>query len=171
MIAVAPATHSFGMIHTELTGNATLFLGNPTYADAEWTLSHVPALPPKNGRLIPSDGNPRNGDSRGAMGRRNRTAGGGGGGTNESRGSSGGYAGGVKASSRGKRGASRGRTREASAADAVVVDDPSVFEFSEVCGVAPGVKLPLASSAACLPEDWNRSEVSRVEWSVSPENS
>lgn len=39
------------------------------------------------------------------------------------------------------------------------VDDPSVFEFGERRGVAAGVKLPLRSSAACLPEDWNRFDV------------
>ncbi|CAN0155425.1 unnamed protein product, partial [Hapterophycus canaliculatus] len=47
MITVAPATHDFGTIHTEREGNATLFLGNPTFADAEWSLAHIPAPPPK----------------------------------------------------------------------------------------------------------------------------
>lgn len=43
--------------------------------------------------------------------------------------------------------------------NAIAVDDPSVFIFQDTRGVAPGVKLPLSSAAACLPEDWNRHEV------------
>lgn len=54
---------------------------------------------------------------------------------------------------------SAGRWAGAVTAEAVVVDDATVFRFNEVSGVAPGVKLPLSSSAACLPEDWNRFEV------------
>lgn len=55
---------------------------------------------------------------------------------------------------------SRGRPKSAAGKTAIdVADDPSVFVFGHEAGVAPGVKLPLASSAACLPEDWNRLEV------------
>lgn len=48
IVVVAPVTHSFGTIHTQRRGNATLYVGNPTYVDAEWTLSHIPVPPPKH---------------------------------------------------------------------------------------------------------------------------
>ncbi|CAN0002931.1 unnamed protein product, partial [Sphacelaria rigidula] len=96
MISISPATHSFGPIHTERKGGATLFLGNPTYVDAEWSLSHIPAPPPKKSRKDTADAAPG------------------------------------------------------------FVDDPTVFFFKETSGTCVGVKLPLSSSAACLPEDWNR---------------
>jgi len=35
-------------------------------------------------------------------------------------------------------------------------DDPTVFSFSEEQGVQKGPSLPLQSSAAALPEDFNR---------------
>lgn len=131
MIAVAPATHDFGTVHTELEGNATLFLGNPTFADAEWSLVHMPAPPPK---IRPSYSPPAVTAGAAATTTVTPVAGG---------------AGGNK-----RRVRSAGRSP-----GSLVVDDASVFVFGEKAGVAPGVKLPLKSSAACLPEDWNRLEV------------
>lgn len=178
MITVAPPTHTFGTIHTERQGHATLFLGNPTFADAEWSLSHVPAPPPKErashtytannttGAPASTDARTRAGAAKGWP----PGASGGGGvsdaSTAEASGSSLGKLGGRRAPadpSSSIRGASRGRSREGADAGrrfkSLVVDDPSVFVLGEEAGVIAGVKLPLKSSAACLPEDWNRLEV------------
>lgn len=100
MAVLAPPLHDFGPIHTEQSARATLFIGNPTYVDARWTLQHVPGSPSKK--------------------------------------------------------------RALHKAAKTVEDDPSVFLFGEMAGTMRGAKLPLASSAACLPEDWNRHEVRRV---------
>lgn len=148
MITVAPATHSFGTIHTERRGNATLFLGNPTFADAEWSLVHIPTPTPKK-RLIHSN----NAAKATATGTTPTS--------NPARAASGAY---VKGRLSGKPGGtdgsgSRGRSPAAGLFNPLVVDDPSVFVFGEEGGVLTGVKLPLKSSAACLPEDWNRFEV------------
>lgn len=156
MISIAPATHSFGPINTEHEGNATLFIGNPTFADAEWSLWHVPAPPPKhrfssntsNGHSVKgSNGAPppvgdREGE--GGIGSPNN--------------------GGVKLPPPRRAGscakmAGAGAGSSVGAAVSVYVDDPSVFRFTESRGVVTGVKLPLPSAAACLPEDWNRLEV------------
>lgn len=135
MITVAPAMHDFGTIHTERKGNATLFLGNPTFADAEWSLSHVPAPPPKIRRLhahAPTAASTLAANSEVT----------------------------AATTGAGARGGTTGRDKNtARASRSVAVDDPSVFVFGEKAGVAPGVKLPLKSAAACLPEDWNRFEV------------
>ena len=213
IVVVAPATHSFGTIHTQRRGNATLYVGNPTYVDAEWTLSHIPAPPPKH-RLFESNQASKAAAASAASaaavatGRRltgqshsdyldGRTAGGRGsplGGLADassnppcSRETNGRRTSGV--ASLGGSGDSRGgRSKKLSptappaatvAAAAVAaapagvegttsfvtpffVDDPSVFVFNEEVGVARGVKLPLSSSASCLPEDWNRLEVSTI---------
>ncbi|CAM9567059.1 unnamed protein product [Ectocarpus sp. 4 AP-2014] len=160
MITVAPATHSFGTIHTERRGNATLYLGNPTFADAEWSLVHIPTPPPKK-RLIHNN----NATKATAAGTTPTS--------NPARAASGAYA---KGRHPGKPGGtngsgSHGRTPAAGLFNPLVVDDPSVFVFGEEEGVLTGVKLPLKSSAACLPEDWNRFEnacwpqqPSRVTW-------
>lgn len=159
MITVAPATHTFGKIHTERNGQGTLFLANPTFADAEWSLSHIPEPPPKKRQTyIP-----------GLAGT----------GVGVGRAPPAGMSGGVKlAASSGPPGVegSPGKLRKGTrggivagvnrsagkTADSLTVDDPSVFVFSETGGVVTGVKLPLKSSAACLPEDWNRLEVRKV---------
>lgn len=150
MITVAPATHSFGTIHTERRGNATLFLGNPTFADAEWSLVHIPAPPPKK-RLI------HNNNAAKATATATTPA------SNPARAASGAH---VKGRHTGKPGGtdgsgSRSHSPGGGLFNPLVVDDPSVFEFGEEGGVLTGVKLPLKSSAACLPEDWNRVEVRR----------
>lgn len=170
MITVAPPTHTFGTIHTERNGQATLFLANPTFADAEWSLSHIPEPPPKKrqthspgmagkgagvGKTPPAglSGGVDVATSSGPLGKLSgrgvalpSSAGGG------SQGRSRGGAGGGTAVAGGTR--SRGRV-----VNSLAVDDPSVFVFCEKGGVIAGVKLPLKSSAACLPEDWNRLEV------------
>eukprot|EP00752_Nemacystus_decipiens_P011479 g10191.t1 len=169
MITVAPPNHTFGTIHTERDGHATLFLGNPTFADAEWSLSHVPAPPPKK-RV--SHTYTANNKSTGASASADVVTGtmAGKGGTDASTaagsGSSLGKLGGRRTpadSSSSVRGASRGRSRNGAEGGGrlktLVVDDPSVFVFGEEAGVIAGVKLPLKSSAACLPEDWNRLEL------------
>lgn len=184
MITVAPPTHTFGTIHTERHGHATLFLGNPTFADAEWSLSHVPAPPPKERAsqnwAVNTAATPANTDVRIGVGAGQRWATGVPGGTDApiaaaaASGASSGKLGGkgspVNAPSS-IRGASRGRLREGTDAGrrlkSLVVDDPSVFVFGEEIGVIAGVKLPLKSSAACLPEDWSRFEVRRAEHSPS----
>ncbi|CAM9765369.1 unnamed protein product, partial [Ectocarpus sp. 13 AM-2016] len=160
MITVAPATHSFGTIHTERRGNATLFLGNPTFADAEWSLVHIPT-PPSKKRLIHN-----NNAAKATAAGTTPTS-------NPARAASGAYA---KGRHTGKPGGtngrgSHGRGPAAGLFNPLVVDDPSVFVFDEEGGVLTGVKLPLKSSAACLPEDWNRFENacwpqqrSRVTW-------
>ena len=166
IITVAPATHSFGTIHTQRRGNATLYLGNPTYADAEWTLSHVPAPPPKHRLFTERNAlNETNSptfslDKSGGKQRRVSGASAQGGGGRGGRGRC------------GLRGEERSRKPFAAPAataaggvpppclvESLFVDDPSVFVFSEEVGLVRGVKLPLASSASCLPEDWNRLEV------------
>ncbi|CAM9318807.1 unnamed protein product [Ectocarpus sp. 12 AP-2014] len=159
MITVAPATHSFGTIHTERSGNATLFLGNPTFADADWSLVHIPIPPPKK-RLIHSN----NAAKATAAGTTPTN--------NPARAASGAYAGRHTGKPGGTDGSgSHGRSPAAGLFNPLVVDDPSVFVFGEEGGVLTGVKLPLKSSAACLPEDWNRLENacwpqqrSRVTW-------
>lgn len=156
MITVAPATHTFGTIHTERNGQGTLFLANPTFADAEWLLSHIPEPPPKK-RQTHSPGLAAGGAGvgrappAGLSGGENVAAhsgrSGGGGSRQKSReGASGGIVAG-------------GSHRKGRLAFSLAVDDPSVFVFGEMGGVIAGVKLPLKSSAACLPEDWNRLEV------------
>lgn len=149
MISIAPATHSFVTINTEHVGNATLFIGNPTYVDAEWSLSHVPAPPPKY-RIASSSSNGHSvKDSDGALPLGDRGEGVG----SPSKG-------GVKLLPRQQRAGGGAKTVGAGAGAApVYVDDPSVFRFNKSCGVVTGVKLPLSSAAACLPEDWNRLEV------------
>lgn len=142
MITVAPATHDFGTVHTEREGSATLFLGNPTFADAEWSLAHIPAPPPKN---RPSHTHAVVIATAAAT-------------TIAPAAEIGGLSAAVSAAGRASGKSSRSRTAGRSPRS-LVVDDPSVFVFGEEAGVAPGVKLPLKSSAACLPEDWNRLEV------------
>lgn len=148
MITVAPATHSFGTIHTERRGNATLFLGNPTFADAEWSLVHIPAPPPKK-RLIH-----KNNAVKATATATTPTS-------NPARAASGAYVKGRHTRKPGRTDGSGGRNRSPAGGlfDPLVVDDPSVFVFGEEEGILTGVKLPLRSSAACLPEDWNRFEV------------
>lgn len=172
MITVAPPTHTFGTIHTERHGNATLFLANPTFADAEWSLSHIPAPPPKvrashtytastPGAPASTDVRTRLGSSKGGPPGASGDAS-----TAAASGSSLGKLRGRKTpadSSSSVRVVSRGKSGEEGDAGrrfkSLVVDDPSVFVFGEEAGVITGVKLPLKSSAACLPEDWNRLEV------------
>eukprot|EP00903_Cladosiphon_okamuranus_P011029 g10416.t1 len=192
MITVAPPTHTFGTIHTERHGLATLFLGNPTFADAEWSLTHVPVPPPKqrashnynrNATTVASSSAAASdvrkgvgagkGWPTGTSGRLGAVAG-----AEAARGAlraSPGKPGGrgtPAESSPSIRGAPRGRLREGTPSDlgkgfkSLVVDDPSVFVFGENFGVIAGVKLPLKSSAACLPEDWNRLE--RACWPEQP---
>lgn len=176
MISVAPATHSFGTVHTEESGGATLNLGNPTYADAEWSLSHIPAPPPKKRA---SDTNIRVKDrvppakhlafvsSRAKVLRHNEILGAHSEGQNHERYASSAWVPPIKIVEP-RVNAVQGRIKGTTAATVVaraVVDDPSVFVFGEDVGVAPGVKLPLASSAACLPEDWNRHEVGATQTS------
>lgn len=177
MITVAPPTHTFGTIHTERRGHATLFLGNPTFADAEWSLSHVPAPPPKkrasHSHAVNTTTAPPKNDAKTGVGVGKGLPNGVSGGANataapalrtqtEKLGGRGPPAGSPSSA----RGASRGTLREGTAAGrsfkSLVVDDPSVFVFGEEIGAIAGVKLPLRSSAACLPEDWNRLEVRRV---------
>ena len=178
MITVAPATHSFGTVHTERSVHATLFLGNPTPVDAEWSLAHVPAPPPKHrvpssktsGTLTTLERSAWQGASDGVITKYS--------GEQFSKPETGRQ---IRRTSRGgplavqtTAGAVEARhddevapdealpvvvPKTAAAAAAVLVDDPSVFDFGERGGVAPGVKLPLESSAACLPQDWNRLDV------------
>lgn len=226
MISISPATHSFGPIHTERKGGATLFLGNPTYVDAEWSLSHIPAPPPKYRRSLSGaatstaacrssrgcsqqdgksstpcgsgsdlieavDTNKRLGSgsdnrsdveiiaSNGSLSRADWANGGidhdaplvasslangevrgegrGHAGSSHIRGSS--ISGcGRKFPQQHQRKTRKSRKDTADAAPGFV-DDPTVFFFKETSGTCVGVKLPLSSSAACLPEDWNRLEV------------
>lgn len=226
MISISPATYSFGPIHTEREASATLFLGNPTYVDAEWSLSHIPAPPPKYRRSFSraATSTAAGRSSRGCSQQDDRSSipcGSGNGSTeaidiNIHLGS--GYANGsdvgvtassgsfsrgdpanvgidhgaalvasplangeVRGEGRGQAGSSNTRGSNTSGgggrlpqqrktrkprqgtADAApgYVDDPTVFFFKETSGTSVGVKLPLSSSAACLPEDWNRLEVKR----------
>lgn len=167
MITVAPATHTFGTVHTERNGQGTLFLANPTFADAEWSLSHIPE-PPSKKRQTHSPGLA----GRGAGVGRAPSPAGLPGGVNAApafSGQSGGRGGGSRRRSRDRAGggvvAQKGEShnnnssRSGKLTNSLTVDDPSVFVFSEKGGVIAGVKLPLKSSAACLPEDWNRLEV------------
>lgn len=187
MITVAPPTHTFGTIHTERRGRATLFLGNPTFADAEWSLSHVPAPPPKQRASHTYAANSTGAAASATAGGRTGVGAGKGWPTGVSGGAPVGAAdiaaeiaaAADPSASSGKLGgggtpaplplsvvrgaSSRGRPREGIGAGrrfkSLVVDDPSVFVFGEEIGAIAGVKLPLKSSAACLPEDWNRLEV------------
>lgn len=193
MITVAPPTHTFGTIHTERHGSATLFLGNPTFADAEWSLAHVPAPPPKQRASHNYTVNTTTAASSSAAS--NDVRKGVGAGKGWLTGASGGSdavavaeaAGGACRASLGKPGGRgtpaesspsvrgalpRERLREGTTDSGrglkyLVVDDPSVFVFGEEVGVIAGVKLPLKSAAACLPEDWNRLEVGCAEYSPS----
>jgi len=47
------------------------------------------------------------------------------------------------------------------------VDDPSVFDFSEITAHMVGPSLPLKSAAACIPKDFNRAEDSLFEQTVT----
>lgn len=175
MIIVAPATHSFGTVHTERGVNATLFLGNPTFADAEWSLVHVP-IPRSKQRLSQNPYNHTHQQVEKVVNCRKRDVNRKGHTDRQEKGTTGVSHDVVAFSKSGERGGWRGGVaREKAEVGAVVigdyaaatpsmtifaVDDPSVFEFGEHRGVAAGVKLPLRLSAACLPEDWNRFDVS-----------
>lgn len=173
MITVAPATHSFGTVHTERGVNATLFLGNPTFADAEWSLTHVP-IPLSKQRLTQKPSNYTHQQGEKVVNRRKRGVNRKGHTDRQGEGRMG-VSHDVAFSKSGEREDWRGGVaKEEAEVGAVVIgdcaavtqsmaifamDDPSVFEFGEHRGVAAGVKLPLRSSAACLPEDWNRLDV------------
>lgn len=47
LVVVAPALHNFGLVHTELSSAATLYLSNPTDVAAAWRVTHVPVPPAK----------------------------------------------------------------------------------------------------------------------------
>ena len=51
LLAVSPAEHHFGAVHTDDSQKIKIYLSNPTYVDAMWTLVHVPSLlsPKKRG--------------------------------------------------------------------------------------------------------------------------
>lgn len=157
MISVAPATHSFSFIHIESVGWATFYLGNPTFVDAIWSLSHIVALPQKERPsltldlqapytpAVGRDGEcvfPLMGKVVHDIGREGNT---------------------VCCQSLAHE---KGRFTRSSVSKCDTsclkdyVDDPSVFIFEETSGAIPGVKLPLSSAGVCLPEDQNRLEVS-----------
>jgi len=52
IVLASPSDYHFGVVHTEKEHELVFFVCNPTSVDANWKITHVPAIPPKRARMV-----------------------------------------------------------------------------------------------------------------------